>query len=228
MHAAQATGEFRAGIARLLAAPDPHPLLAPYLAAVAASDGGGARYPGSPLIAQALARDQDRLILVEAHPEEVAALKRLTTTDRRFEVHHRDGYEALVGLVPPPARRGLVLIDPPFEAPGEFDRVLKAVTGAQARFPQAVYAVWYPIKGRGEINRFLGDLAQRGLPPVLVCELTIAQPSADRRGLTGCGLAIINPPYRLDEELRALLPSLRSCLAEDADDSGWRLDWLAG
>lgn len=224
--AAQKTGEYRDGIARLLAAAVPPPLAVPYLDLVRAANAGRAElavYPGSPLLARALLRPGDRLVPVELHPEDAATLRALFRGDPQVAVHRRDGYEALKALLPPSERRGLVLIDPPFEAADEAERLIAGLRAAAARWPGGIYAVWYPIKARAPVERFHAGLAMTGLRRLLLAELTVfAAEHPDR--LNGCGLVLVNPPWRLDEQLRALLPGLQPVLARDG--GRWRLDWL--
>ena len=183
-------------------------------------------YPGSPLIAARCMRAQDRAIVCELHDEEAAALKLALRGDGRFAVHRRDGYAALKALLPPPQKRGLVLIDPPFEAQAaEFAQIQAALVDSVARWPQAIHAIWYPIKLREPILPFHRWLAKHeGSADVLVVELLL---HADNSGLrlNGCGLAILNPPWRFDRQLAAWLPTLANLLAQ-GDPATCRSDWL--
>ena len=228
--AARRTGEADGGIVRVLAAltgGEPPPVLAAYLATVTRlneGNGGAPRwYPGSPRVARALMRPGDRLVLAEAHPEDAATLKREFAGDAQVAAHQRDGYLALKAFLPPPERRGLVLIDPPYEDAGEAGRLVAGLQAAHRRWPTGVYALWYPIKERPWVWRLHDALAATGIPRQLVVELTI-RPEDDFRRLNGCGLVVVNPPWRLDESLRELLPWLRGALADR--DGGWRVDWL--
>ena len=227
------TGEAAAGIGRLFAAlaagEEAPPELAAYLAAVTAFNGGlpgaGLRwYPGSPRLARALMRPGDRLVLAEAHPEDSRALKREFAGDAQVQVHHRDGYEALGAFLPPPERRGLVLIDPPYEEPDEAERLVAGLAGAHRRWPTGVFALWYPIKERPWVWRLHEALAATGIRRQLAAELTIHSED-DWRRLNGCGMIVINPPWRLDGALSALLPRLHRALAASAG-GGWKVDWL--
>ncbi len=199
------TGEYRGGIARLLA--DPPAVLEPYLALVRAA--GENIYPGSPELLLALARPQDRVVLNEMHPEDAAVLRRLYRG--RAAVHERDAYEAWPALLPPQERRALVLVDPPYEAADEFDRLPQALQAAQRRFPAAVTLLWYPIKSRAA-PRALHDAAKlSGLRDVVAAELWLREPT-DAARLNGCGVLVVNPPYGFEaaanEILAALLPRL--------------------
>ena len=223
------TGEAGGGIGRLtagLAGAEAPPELAGYLAAVAAlnPDGGARWYPGSPRLARTLMRPSDRLVLAEAHPEDARTLKREFAGDPQVQVHCRDGYEALKAFLPPAERRGLVLIDPPYEAADEAERLAHGLALAHRRWPGGVFALWYPIKERPWVWRLHEALAATGIRRQLLVELTIF-PEDDWRRLNGCGMIVINPPWRLDDALGKLLPHLHRALAP-AGDGGWRVDWL--
>lgn len=221
------TGEAAEGIGRVLAAESPPPELSAYLAVLRALDdsGRGRRYPGSPRVARALMRPQDRLVAVELHPEDVAVLKGEFARDGQVKVVHLDGYTALKAYVPPKERRGLVLVDPPFEKPDEFATLMEALTAAHRKWPTGTYALWYPLKGGGQVPAFHGALAGGGFGDVLVAELAIAAPAADNR-LTGTGLAVINPPWLLEQQAGALLPWLARVLDRDGR-AAWRVEWLS-
>ena len=222
----QRAGEFRDGIAKLLEARDPPPAAARYLALVrtlGVEAGHQLRYPGSPRIALALMRATDRAALVELEPREADALRALTRTDGRAAVHERDGYEALVALVPPREKRGLVLIDPPYEDPKEYENLERALTAAIGRWPAGVYMVWYPIKHGDASGRFLARMAATGIRRQLAVELTVERDDLPG-GLNGTGLLIVNPPFQLDEQLTAALPWLQRLLAREGRGR-WRVSW---
>jgi 23S rRNA (adenine2030-N6)-methyltransferase len=204
---AQRTAEARSGILRLLTAAPP--ALADYLALV--RDLG--LYPGSPALIRAMLRPQDRLACCELHPEEAAALKALFVGDRQVGVHQRDGYEAVRGLLPPAEKRGLVLIDPPYEQPGEMLRVAAALRLARARFPGATAVAWYPVKHRAPARTLIDAL--RDMPDVVLAELTLRTPDDPAR-LNGCGLAVAAPPWRFEAEAPAILDALLAALAGPA------------
>ncbi|HUO80913.1 MAG TPA: 23S rRNA (adenine(2030)-N(6))-methyltransferase RlmJ [Steroidobacteraceae bacterium] len=223
----QRAGEYRDGILRLVDAAGPPPAVARYLDLVRElgyEQGHLASYPGSPRVAVALLRVADRAALCELEPREADALRSLLRGDPRAQVHERDGYEALLALLPPREKRGLVLIDPPFEQPDEFERVERALYLAHDRWPGGVYAVWYPIKAGGADGRFLARLAASGIRRQLVAELTVARDDSPG-GLNGAGMLIINPPWQLDERLGAALPWLQQRLAA-AGRGRWRVSWL--
>lgn len=178
--------------------------------------GGGAEphyLPGSPWIAALVARPQDRLAFCELRPDEAEALELAFGRDKRVKVHALDGYTALKAMLPPPEKRALVLIDPPFEAQGEFDAIGRGLGEALRRFPSGVYAVWYPITERARAEDFLRGVGGRGRP-ALVAELRIAADAAAVR-MKGCGLLVLNPPWKVAEEMEASLPVLREALAVD-------------
>jgi 23S rRNA (adenine2030-N6)-methyltransferase len=206
---ARRTGEAEAGIARLAAMPRAGmpPAVVRYLATVAAYDrkfgaaeGPPRRYPGSPRLVRAALRPGDRFIACELHPEDALALRREFAGDRAVEVRQADGYKALKALLPPIERRGLVLIDPPFEAADEFERLLRALRQAERRFATGCYAVWYPIKDEAAAA-FAQDLAAFR-PLTLELRLEGIEPGK----LAACGLAVINPPWRFEEAMREALP----------------------
>ncbi|MFT3810784.1 MAG: 23S rRNA (adenine(2030)-N(6))-methyltransferase RlmJ [Micropepsaceae bacterium] len=192
------SGEYRQGIARLSAASDTPPPFLPYLHAIRAAnpDGGLATYPGSPLmIAQAL-RVQDRLVACELNLQEAGHLAETLYPFTRAKVREGDGYGALKALLPPPERRGLVLIDPPFEKTTEFADLAEALRQAWKRFPVGVYLVWYPLKDRSAADRFLGEVAAAGIRDAAVYELFVRDP-ASVTGMAGSGILAINASYAL-------------------------------
>lgn len=223
------TGEAADGIQRLLASARAPTLVHVYMNLVRSLNSGHGEltvYPGSPLLASLLMRENDRGILCELQPEECAALKALFKGDTRFAVHERDGYAAMNALLPPKERRGLVLIDPPFEAQDdEFRIVEKALADAQRRWPGGIYAVWYPIKLRQQVQPFHRWLGRTGFSKVLVGELLL-HPDNSALRLNGCGMAIVNPPWKFEKQLEELLPALESLLSQGRFGQH-RIEWLA-
>jgi 23S rRNA (adenine2030-N6)-methyltransferase len=236
------SGEWREGIGRLLAATLAEParaLLAPYLDAVAAlnpagSPGALSAYPGSPALVRAFLRPQDRLIACELEPNAAAALGRYLHGDRRSKAVAIDGWTALNAYVPPPERRGLVLIDPPFEDAGDFPRLAHGLAAAYRKWASGSYLVWYPIKERKAPDAMTRQLGRSGIAKILRLELDVAA-LARRSGPTGdaaspgalaaCGLIVVNPPWTLAEELQILLPALAAALSGGAGGAH-RVDWL--
>jgi 23S rRNA (adenine2030-N6)-methyltransferase len=228
---AQKTGEWLDGIGKLLGAkltPEAQALLAPYLDAVKSANpaDGIKRYPGSPLIVRSLLRRQDRLSAIELHPKDFARLKTLFADDFQVRALELDGWLALGAHLPPKEKRGLVLIDPPFEQPGEFDRLIDGLVQAHRRWPGGIYALWYPIKDRTAVANFRTGLRQAGIPKILDVAFETRRPSRDER-FDGTGLVVVNPPFVFEKEMRVLLPELTRALRED-EGARWSLDWLAG
>jgi len=216
------TGEFEDGIAKLLAERD-HPLLSAYLDLVRAENQPGELrfYPGSPVLIRALLRPDDRLTLVELHPEDAETVRDLFQRDRQVIIREEDAYQALKACLPPKERRGLVLIDPPYEVRDEFQRMVKGLGDALKRFPSGIYALWYPIKSPSEVARFKDELVNFA-KPCLAAELMLRAPE-DETKLNGSGLAVINPPWQLDEQMASLLPLLHESLG---CRGGTHLRWL--
>lgn len=181
-------------------------------------------YPGSPMIVRMLARVQDRLALCERHPEERAALAEEFWAAPRTAVHEIDGYRAMRAMLPPPERRALVLIDPPYEAKDEFAEVVAAVQEGLGRLPAGVFAIWYPLTERARVDRFFDELKTLALPPTAVWELTIAGESAAFK-MRGCGLVVINPPWRFERVADPMLAELARRLAQ-APGAETRTEWL--
>ncbi len=234
------TGEWKDGIGRLLGAAAAPDAVRPYLAYVRGwrPDGdttGGRWYPGSPMIARAALRPGDRLVAVEAHPPTQALLAR--HLGRAKGVHSRlgDGYQALTALLPPPERRGLVLIDPSFESRTEFADMALALRRAHRRFATGHYMLWYPIKAPGLVESFHQSLMDAAIPRILRVALTVRSTTV-ANGMAGAGLILVNPPWRLDETLAAVLPWLARHLTQANDgnadiadaDGRWHVDWLRG
>jgi 23S rRNA (adenine2030-N6)-methyltransferase len=222
------SGEWRQGIARVLGTSGPDEagtLLAPYLDVVSALNPGGTlgAYPGSPLIVQNLLRPQDRLVACELEPTAAAALAAALRGDRRAKALAIDGWTALGAYVPPKERRGLVLIDPPFEEAADFGRLSGALAAAYRKWPTGIYMLWYPIKERDAPDALARRLRRLAMPKLLRSELTLSQPHVEG-GLLGSGLVVVNPPFTLEAELRRLMPALGAMLSPQ---SGHRLDWLA-
>ncbi len=234
---ARKTGEFERGIGALIAyrarTPDAalHPALDRLLHLVACASAGltdGVIYPGSPLLARLVQRPQDRLALCELHPEDAAQLKQLFRGDGAVAVHHRDGYEALKALLPPKEKRGLVLIDPPFERPDEFPTLVEKIAEAHRRWPSGVYLLWYPIKNDAAVARFREALAGSGIRRILAAEFHAEprQPDAVEDRFRGSGLILINPPWQSEDALAAIGADLARAL--DLPEAETRIDWLVG
>ncbi len=227
---AEKTAEWRNGIGRL-EAPLPkeaEALIAPYRAAIAAvrARHGESTYPGSPMLVSAMLRRQDRAIAIEKHPRDAETLTRILTYDQRIKAIALDGWTALNAMIPPPERRGLVLIDPPFEEPGELERLADEIARAWKKWPTGLFAGWYPIKDVRAIDAFAARLAASGTRKVLRLELMVTD-GRDAARLNGSGLVVVNPPWTLKEEAEILLPALAERLAQGAR-AGFRAEWIAG
>lgn len=223
---AQRSPEWRDGIGRLWDWPDAPAEFAPLRAALAAANGETlSAYPGSPLQALAGMRAGDRLIACELHPEEAGALRRRLAHDPRAQVHQRDGFEAMAALLPPPERRGLVLIDPPYEDRDlDMSRSIKALKLALTRFGYATYIWWRPLKDLREIEAADAELLSGRVVKALRADLAVDKATPEGR-LVASSLLVINPPFPLTDQLGALLPALSARLAL-SDAAGWRVEPL--
>lgn len=223
---ASRTGEWQGGVGRLKEAfpSDVEEILSPYrrvLADIAARHGDTV-YPGSPAIIREMLRRQDRSILIELHPADAASLSERFNTVANVKVLHLDGWVALHALIPPKENRGLVLIDPPFEDPNEFQRIGEELLKALEKWRSGIYAVWYPIKDQRAVDAWaerLGDALER---PALRLELSVNRPDA-LAGMNGCGLIVINPPWTLKAEAEVLLPALATRMGR-VNYAAWRCE----
>ena len=212
---ARKTGEAAGGIERLhgLAADG---ALGRYLALVHEKPGA---YPGSPLIAAKLLRPQDRLAAIEKHPEEAALLKQVLAPFRKARVEEGDGHARLMALLPPPERRGLVLMDPPFEAEDEFNMLAQSLAAALRRFATGIYLVWFPVKEQSTVRAFLGEVLNSGVRKALMISISIKAPEGR---LGQAALLVLNPPFGLDTEMQDILDVIAPRL-----DASCKLEWLA-
>jgi 23S rRNA (adenine2030-N6)-methyltransferase len=226
---ARRTLEAASGIGRLETASRPRAvelLLSPYLETIAQvrADYGASIYPGSPEFERRLTRPQDRVTLAELHPEDAATLSAHYRRDNRMSVLPLDGWQALMAGIPPKERRGLVLVDPPFEKPDEFDDIATRLVKAWRKWPTGTYAIWYPVKTLHPVDRLGQSLSAADLRKVLRLDLYIRRPDqAD--SLNGCGLIVINPPWHFAVEAERLLSWLADVLAQ-GEGSGFRVDWI--
>ena len=223
------TGEWRNGAGRIWPAAreeaEDEPELAPYRDALALRNPSGAlRYmPGSPLQLLDRLRAQDKLLAVEKQEEEADALHRLLEGDKRARVYRQDGWEALKSFLPPTPRRGLALIDPPFEERGEYERLAASLADGLRRWATGVFLLWHPVKDLDEAARYEAALREAaGETPLLLCELRVKP--AGEGGLLGSGMAVANAPYGLDARAEALGATLLTRLA--APGGAWRSKWL--
>lgn len=220
------TDEWRSGIGRINPASmseEAQALLAPYLAVVGAATQGDGFYPGSPALALALLRPFDRMLFCDLHPGALSALKTCAGRDKRAKVVALDGYIGLNAFLPPVERRGLILIDPPFESETEFETLATSLVAAWRKWRDGVYVAWYPIKDRRGTELLAARLREGGIT-ALRLEFQVEAPQPDQR-LGANGLVVINPPFALEAEAACLLPSLVRQLAPDRGD--FRIDWIA-
>lgn len=213
---AQRGGEWRDGIGQLWQSSEDAPALTDYLALVRSLQPSTGReklrwYPGSPWLLRQLARPQDRLILCELLPEAVNDLRALFQHDPQVTIHQRDGFAALAALLPTPERRGLILVDPPYEAEDEFERLLQGVEAGYRRFSTATFMLWYPITTRNPIDRFHRRVRRSSLRKVLQVQLMLG--SEQQQGLLGSGILIINPPWQSEQAIATAMASLASTLS---------------
>ncbi|WLI78041.1 23S rRNA (adenine(2030)-N(6))-methyltransferase RlmJ [Kosakonia sp. H02] len=210
---AERTGEYLEGIARIWQQDDLPAELEPYMNVVRHFNRGEQLryYPGSPLIARELLREQDSLMLTELHPSDFPLLRQEFQKDERTRVARADGYQQLKAKLPPVSRRGLILIDPPYEIKTDYQAVVSGINEGYKRFATGVYALWYPVVLRQQIKRMLRDLEATGIRNILQIELGV-RPDSDHRGMTASGMIVINPPWKLEAQMNNLLPWLHSKL----------------
>ena len=222
------TREWEGGIGKMAApfAPEIEALLKPYREVIVALNpaGGVARYPGSPELTARLMREQDRLIANELHPDDSAVLELHFIRDARVTVTRFDAEASVKANLPPPERRGLILIDPPYEEDNEAQRALRMLAQGHRRFASGVFMLWYPVKDDSPAQGIVNSCAALALPGTLKVEMRIRE-AFQGGGLAGSGLVVVNPPWQLDEELRILIPALASRLGL-GDWGHAAIDWL--
>ena len=227
---AQKTGEFKDGIQLLWQLPNAeiHPLAAPYLQTLKTFNPTEnlQTYLGSPAFVQHYLRPQDSMNLMELHPQDVELLKKNFKGNKHIHIHQRDGLEALIALLPPLQKRGLVLIDPSYEVKQDYVAVVEALKSAHKRWQQGIFALWYPLLNGKPHEPMLKKLANSGIKKILVVELN-RESSHTPRAMYGTGMVIINPPYQLDEKLHALMPWLWTIFSPNKAGE-WRVEWLVG
>ncbi len=206
-------GEYLTGIAQIWQRNDVPAQIAPYLSAVRAlnRDGHLCCYPGSPLIARHLLRRQDKMSLTELHPRDYSLLRDEFLNDGRVSVQQEEGYQQLKSQLPPLVRRGFILIDPSYEIKTDWQQVVPSLVQGYQRFATGIYALWYPVVLRQKIKHLLKDLEATGIRRILQIELAL-RPDSDRRGMTASGMIVINPPWKLEQQMRHLLPWLHKVL----------------
>ena len=216
---AEKTGEAKDGIQRLIGRNDVPISFAPYLDLVRKANPS---YPGSPALLSALARPHDKIILCELHPEEASQLRQSLPPSKHTRIITGDGYRTLPTLTPPPEKRGLVLIDPPFEKPEELETLTRNFASAHNKWPLATYILWFPIKDRAHLNRFKAELQNTAIKKLTLITMDIASD----KGLSATGLVIANAPYTLEAEWRSGLQWLTATLAQGSNP-GFSIEALA-
>lgn len=209
---ANKTKEYESGIEKIIAKENPPPLIKRYLDCVHHINNELTHtkfsslrfYPGSPMIARTLARAQDKIIACELHPEDYAELKHNFLGDKQVAIHHSDGFLSLKAFLPPKERRGLVLIDPPYEDVDEFKRIVHTLPMALKRWESGIFAIWYPIKEKSQVDKFYRTIKETLHAPVLAIELT-TYPDLPQH-LNGSGMVIVNPPWQFDTQMGEILP----------------------
>ncbi|WP_040976008.1 23S rRNA (adenine(2030)-N(6))-methyltransferase RlmJ [Necropsobacter massiliensis] len=224
---AEKTGEFAEGIGRLWERQDLPEEVARYTALIRKINYGGKAlryYAGSPLIAASLLRPQDRALLTELHPSDYPLLRNNFKQFDNVTSKRDNGFQQLKATLPPQERRGLVLIDPPYELKADYDLVVQAVIEGYKRFATGIYAIWYPVVLRQQTKRIIKGLEASGIRKILQIELAL-RPDSDQRGMTASGMIVINPPWTLEAQMRRILPYLSRVLVPEGTGS-WSLQWI--
>ncbi|SET34626.1 23S rRNA (adenine(2030)-N(6))-methyltransferase RlmJ [Thorsellia anophelis] len=220
------TSEYLEGIARLWEAKDTPELIKPYLDLIKSLNLNGELryYPGSPLIAKLSLREDDKLVMAELHPSDQILLKKVFLHDERATIKLGNGFQLLKSHLPPLSRRGLVLIDPSYELKEDYQLVIQAIKEGHKRFATGVFALWYPVVFRQTIKKMSAELKASGIKKILQIELGV-KPDSDRRGMTASGMIVINPPWKLEQQMKSILPWLTKQLVTEG--RGHHLvDWI--
>ena len=224
---AEKTGEYKEGIGRLWERTDLPEEISRYVDLIKHLNFGAKTlryYTGSPLIAAKLLRPQDRALLTELHPRDFPLLRNNFKEFKNVSVKCDNGFQQLKATLPPKERRGLVLIDPPYELKEDYDLVVKAAEEGYKRFATGTYAIWYPVVLRQQTKRIFKGLQASGIRKILKIELTV-RPDSDQHGMTASGMAVINPPWTLENQMKAMLPYLVKTLVPEGTGS-WTVEWI--
>ncbi|MGF1698299.1 23S rRNA (adenine(2030)-N(6))-methyltransferase RlmJ [Vibrio kyushuensis] len=219
------TNEFKQGIARVWAQDNIPEDIQSYLEAVKQLNNGEdlRYYPGSPCVARAHIRPQDRMVLTELHPSDYPLLEQEFHRDRQVSIYKEDGFQRLKGSLPPKERRGLVLIDPPYELAKEYRDVVTAIAQSHKRWATGIYAIWYPVVNRCDIEDMIEGLEGLGISKILQIELGVS-PDTNERGMTASGMIVINPPWKLESQMKEILPFLKEAIAPATGH--FKVDWI--
>ncbi|BFM49473.1 23S rRNA (adenine(2030)-N(6))-methyltransferase RlmJ [Marinomonas sp. THO17] len=181
-------------------------------------------YPGSPKVVDYYTRQKDKLHLCELHPNDFPLLAALFPHKRKANVVKENGFAAVKAMLPPPQKRGFVLMDPPYEVKKDYDYVVQALTEGHKRFPQGTYAIWYPVLTRQQVDKLLKSVKATEIRNVLLLELCVRD-SEKQRGMSGSGMIIVNPPWTLEKDAEEFLPFLKNVLAED-NAAAFQITWI--
>lgn len=224
---AEKTAEFEQGILRLWDKKDLPEEIQRYLNQIKKINYVGKElryYAGSPLIAAQMLRPQDRALLTELHPADFPLLRNNFKEFANVVTKREDGFQQVKATLPPKERRGLVLIDPPYELKEDYDLVVKAIEEGYKRFATGVYAIWYPVVLRQQAKRIFKGLEATGIRKILQIELAV-RPDSDQRGMTASGMVVINPPWQLESQMKKILPYLTETLVPEGMGS-WTIRWI--
>ncbi|MFV0574591.1 MAG: 23S rRNA (adenine(2030)-N(6))-methyltransferase RlmJ [Vibrio sp.] len=218
------TGEYKQGIARIWGKDLPEEVQS-YISAIQQLNGDDELryYPGSPRVARAHLRPQDRMVLTELHPSDFPLLQQEFHRDRQVSIHQKDGFEHLKACLPPKERRGLVLIDPPYELAHEYQDVVKSIAQSYKRWSTGVYAIWYPVVYRQTIDDMIKGLENLDIRKILQIELGVS-PDSNERGMTASGMIVINPPWKLESQMNTILPLLKEAIAPSTGH--YKVEWI--
>ncbi|WED21884.1 23S rRNA (adenine(2030)-N(6))-methyltransferase RlmJ [Vibrio sp. JC009] len=219
------TGEYKQGIARLWQSGAIPSELESYLSAITAlnQDKELRYYPGSPRVARAQLRQQDRMVLTELHPSDYPLLEQEFHRDRQVKIFKEDGFKRLKASLPPKERRGLVLIDPPYELAKEYRDVVTAIAQSHKRWATGIYAIWYPVVNRADIDDMVEGLESLGIRKILQIELGVS-PDTNERGMTASGMIVVNPPWKLESQMKEILPFLKETIAPVTGH--YKVEWI--
>ncbi|GAB2653902.1 23S rRNA (adenine(2030)-N(6))-methyltransferase RlmJ [Vibrio panuliri] len=219
------TGEYKQGIARIWDNPNIPEDIKSYIESIKTLNNGETLryYPGSPRVARAQIRQQDRMVLTELHPSDHPLLEQEFERDRQVSIYKEDGFKRLKASLPPQERRGLVLIDPPYELAKEYRDVVQAIYQSHKRWATGIYAIWYPVVNRCDIEDMIEGLEGLGIRKILQIELGVS-PDTNERGMTASGMIVINPPWKLESQMQEILPFLQEAIAPVTGH--WKVDWI--
>ncbi|MFT5756276.1 MAG: 23S rRNA (adenine2030-N6)-methyltransferase [Alteromonadaceae bacterium] len=213
---AQKTGEYKDGIAKIITATDLPAALAPYVDLIKSLNTPNelSLYPGSPGIAKAIVRRQDSSHLFELHSTDIEHLTTFCQRWHKSHVKQSDGYQGVLSLVPPPSRRAIVLIDPPYELKEDYQKAVKTIVQAYKKFATGTYILWYPVVKRELVIKMADDFTRSDIKNVLQVEFC-QSPDSEEYGMTGTGLFVVNPPWQLTQQLESILPYLKAKLGQE-------------